>query len=464
MYKLLSLFCIFIFSIGLIACSVNTKPISKKENTNNLSSEQIAKEMKPFLPAGAKWISPKYGKNRTPFFVANLDHDQQKEGMGLFKQNHQLGMIVIKKDGHHWKKVTQQMFAGSQFQLGGAEDLTGDKSAEITLSIEDETTFEATTKVLQWNKQKLIPILEQKTTATVFDDLDQDKQTELILYQRQNMQTKAVLYGPHQQKLVVKDTKKVEGTIVMSYMSVGKVQKNRTGIVADISVGAHSGKAGIFYLENGKLQNAFDYLDNDQNYRLYNVKSQDINHDGILDFAFTDMAKNTETLSNAEQPIIYRWYNWNEDNQLKLVSQQYEDYLLGLRVTYPPEWRDKIQASLDPETHAITFGLPLAQNKLTLLVIAEISAVKKSDWPSLKQNLDAYKSLGTFDYSILSNQNDIVYISKIYTEKVAQQMNGTTTYLQAKQSGMIPTHSNLKQWVKIYREAQKDYLHLPVYP
>ncbi|WP_028775985.1 hypothetical protein [Shimazuella kribbensis] len=464
MYKLRSLLCILIFSICLVACSKPTAPKTHKENSNPISSEQLAKEMALFLPTGAKWTSPKYGNNRTPFFVADLDGDQQEEGIGLFKQNHQMGIIIIKKEAQTWKKITQETFTGNHFQLGGAGDLTGDQTAEIVLSIEGETEFEATTKVLQWNKQKMIPILEQETTATVFDDLDQDQQTELILYQKEDMHTKAVLYEPHQQKLKVKDTKKIEGTIVMSYITVGRVQKNRLGIVADISIGAHSGKAGIFYIENSKLHDAFDYLDNEQNHRLYNVKSQDINHDGILDIAYTDMAMNTGTLSNAEQPTIYRWYNWKEENKLNLVYQQYEDYLLGLRITYPPEWRDKIQASLDPQTHAITFGIPLAQNKLTLLVIAEISAVKKSDWPSLKQNLDAYKSLGTFDYSVLYNQNDVVYITKIYNEKVAQQMNGTTTYLKAKQSGMIPTHSSLKQWVKIYREAQKDYLHLPEFP
>lgn len=278
------------------------------------------------------------------------------------------------------------------------------------------------------------------------------------------MKTEMALYKHHQGKLYIKDRKKIDGTVNMSYITVGKVQRNRQGIVADIFQGAHSGKAGVFYIQNNKLYDAFDNLNSDQNNRLYNVKSKDVNRDGIIDIAFTDMVQNSQNLSNAEQPSIYRWYNWSENNQLQLVYQQYEDDLLGLRMTYPDEWRSKIQASINPDTRTISFGLPLPQNNLTMIIIAEISAVKRSDWPKLKQSLDAYKKLGTFDYSILSSQKQAIYISTIYNKKAAQQMNGEATYDHAKQSGMIPLHSDLKNWVEIYHDANEEYLHLSEQP
>ena len=72
--------------------------------------------------------------------------------------------------------------------------------------------------------------------------------------------------------------------------------------------------------------------------------------------------------------------------------------------------------------------------------------------------------LGTFEYSILANHNDTVYISTIYNKKAADQMNGSTVYDQAKKSGVIPTHSDLKQWAEIYHDPYKEYLRLPELP
>ncbi|MCH5586633.1 hypothetical protein MK805_16990 [Shimazuella sp. AN120528] len=464
MLKLRSFICILLLPMFLIACSNNL--LSQKEKTNHISSKQIAKAIAPFLPTGAKWTSPKFGKIRTPFFAADLNHDQQAEGIGLFKAQNQLGIIIIEKEGQKWKKIEQRTFAGDQFQLAGAEDLTGDTLPEIILSMQGETELEAQTKVLQWSKQHtLSPILDEKTSASVLDDLDQDHQPDLIVFQQlPDMKTEMILYKPYQHKLHIKDAKKIDGSVEMSYITVGKVQKNRQGIVADIFQGAHGGKAGIFYIQKGKLYDAFDSLNSEQNNRLYNVKSQDINHDGIIDIAFTEMVNNSQSLSNAEQPSIYSWYNWSENNQLKLVYEQYVDDILGLRISYPAQWRGKIRASINPDTRTISFGLPLPQNKLTLLIMAEISAVKKSDWPKLKQSFDAYKEIGTFDYSILSNQGNTVYIATIYNKKAAQQMNAGATYDQAEQSGMIPTHSSLKKWIEIYHDAYQEYLRLPELP
>jgi hypothetical protein len=466
MCRLRSFFYALSLTIFLVSCSSNITPLTQKEKTSHITSDQIAKVMAPYLPTGAKWTSPKFGKNRTPFLAADLDHDQQAECIGLFQLDQQLGLIIIQKEGLNWKKATQETFIGEQFQLVGAEDLTGDQFAEIVLSTQRETELDAETKVLQWSKQHtLSPILDQKTSATVLEDFDHDQQTELILFLKQtNMKSEAVLYKPLQGKMRIKDSKQFDGSVEMSYITVGKVQKNRQGIVADIFRGAHSGRAGVFYVQNGKLHDAFDVINGTQNNRLYNVKSQDINHDGIIDIAFTDIVNNSQNLSNAEQPTIYRWYNWSENNQLKLVNQQYEDDLLGLRLTYPLPWRGKIQASINPDTRAINFGLPLPQNNLTLFVIAEISAVKKSDWPKQKQYLDAYKRLGTFDYSILFNPHNTVYISTIYNKKAAQLMNAGETYDEAKQSGMIPTHADLKQWIEIYHDAYEEYLRLPEQP
>ncbi|MXQ52390.1 hypothetical protein [Shimazuella alba] len=462
MFQLRSLVSILICTLFLAACS--GKMLQTQKKTNDLSPEETAKIIAPFLPDGAMWMVPQYGKNRTPFFLVDFDHDQKEEVVGLFKQNQQLGLIVVQQEDDKWKKITQESFVGNQFQSAGAGDLTGDLKEEIVLSIEEGTEFDAQTKVLQWGKQqKLTSILHQKTTATVLEDLDQDKHPELIFFQKQpDMHTEATLYQAHQQKLQIKDTKMIDGTVEMSFLTVGKVQKNRLGIVADISVGAHGGKAGIYYIQNGRLHDVFDTLKDDQNNRLYNVKSQDINHDGIIDIAFTQMVQNSESLSNAEQPTIYRWFNWSEENQLKLVFQQYQDDILGLRLTFPPAWRGKMKASINPVSRTITFGLPL--DEFNLIPIAEITAVKKSDWPTYKQYLDSYKKLDTFDYSILTTRNDVMYLSTIYNEKVSEQMNGLATYYRAKSLGMLPTHSKMKQWVELYHDAHKEYLRLPEMP
>lgn len=117
MFKLRHSLSILSFVLLLVACSSNLLSESQQESTNSMSSDQIAKSMSPFLPAGAKWTSPLFGKNRTPFFSVDLNHDQQDEGIGLFQLNNQVGIIIIQRDGQKWKKTTQEIFNGKNFNL-----------------------------------------------------------------------------------------------------------------------------------------------------------------------------------------------------------------------------------------------------------------------------------------------------------------------------------------------------------
>jgi hypothetical protein len=417
--------------------------------------------MHPFLPKRAHWISPQYGKDRTPFLIGNLDGDQQVEGIGLFKQQQRVGLVVIKQEGEQWKQIDQQTFAEEELQLAGVGELTGDQATEVVLSVKKANETEAQTKVFQLKQKKLKVMLEQNTTAAVFDDLDQDRRTDLILFRNLDMyQSEAVLYRAEKQKLKEKQVLPLEGFLEMSMVTVGQVQKGRKGFVADMTIGAHGGKASLFYLEKGKLQDAFyGILDNRQNFRLYNVKSKDINQDGIIDIPFTERVENSENLANAEKPIVYRWYHWGQNNQLELIHQQYEDHLLGIRVHYPAAWKNsKIKTLLDPQTRTITFGLPLPQNHLTPVVIAGISAVKKSAWPSYKQAMDAYKQVGTFEYEVIGERNDVVYLATLYNKKATQLVNGADAYQKAQQSGMVPTLAQLKKWVEIYRDADLSFV------
>ncbi|MCP2239503.1 hypothetical protein [Thermoanaerobacterium thermosaccharolyticum] len=95
---------------------------------------------------------------------------------------------------------------------------------------------------------------------------------------------------------------------------IGKIAKNKTGIVMEGLNGAHGGQAYVYILNNNNLTFAIDDIDFEKLYGVYPTEIKDIDNDGILEFSGMEIDPNSSDQSMVYSDKIIRWYKWNGTN------------------------------------------------------------------------------------------------------------------------------------------------------
>ncbi|WKV08550.1 hypothetical protein Q2T46_13605 [Thermoanaerobacterium sp. CMT5567-10] len=95
---------------------------------------------------------------------------------------------------------------------------------------------------------------------------------------------------------------------------IGKIAKNKTGIVMEGLNGAHGGQAYVYILNDNNLTFAIDDIDFEKLYGVYPTEIKDIDNDGILEFSGMEIDPNSSDQSMVYSDKIIRWYKWNGTN------------------------------------------------------------------------------------------------------------------------------------------------------
>jgi len=304
------------------------------------------------LPKGAKLIHAKQGLLQKEIMMVDLNRDQRLEGIAFYQKRgktEQIHVLIVEKiDDDEWKKVTL-VEHGSELQRVDLVDLTGDGRLELNFSVTDPAkaqTVEPEEVEIPYQKEVVYDLSGEtphkrleKWASEGFAamDFDGDRKGELVLCDRNytNEEMKIELYRFEKGRFRRVDQKSEPmARTSVTYFDAGNLNRKTKGMMINFYHWSGAGFS-IYLVKKGALT-AVSTPGMFREFSTFSGKSEDVNHDGILEIPILD-----------EKTGLVDWYQLKENNRLQKVHETYENFVYGFRIHMPLKWKGKVVASSD---------------------------------------------------------------------------------------------------------------------
>jgi len=194
------------------------------------------------------------------------------------------------------------------------------------------------------------------------------------------------------------DSIDLDSTITLGFYNVvaGKVSKDQNGIIMDQLLGSFSGFTHLIVMDNNKLRDVFP-ISKAATFKDSLIYSDDVNGDGILEIGMLQIPLGWENIETSEIPYFIYYYQWDGDNKLKLVSQQYRDDQGRFVLKFAPEWNDKItldtKSNKDQDLRFILKDTGEKVAEVRFFTSAQWNNQTNKDWELITTSNDQYIAL-----------------------------------------------------------------------
>lgn len=380
---------------------------------------ELMRVVKESIPQGAQLTMPVLTEQKDVLFSVNLDQDGQNEIVAFYErkatssyEGASNGMIVMKKTGDAWKKVSEHEGKGDELERVIFQDMTGDGLPEIAVGWSNGEGMNKELTVFTPQEQKITLLWQHSYTAMGIGEITGDSLADvaIVLHDRENMTAEGKVFAYQQNQMKETDTLSLDGSVNgFSQVLIGKATPDQQGLFIDAQTGAHSAVTDLFVRKNGKLVNVLVDADGQTTaFKAYALDCKDVNSDGIIEIGFLTQPLGSEDLAMSEIPWISTWNQWKPNNEWQVVQENYTNYLLGIDFTIPQKWLNHYTVEVKSETklEQIQFSYTgLAKNKRAVLFT--LKAVKKKGEQKHNTNPNEW---------ILGENNDRVLIVKMPEE------------------------------------------------
>ncbi|NDI36066.1 hypothetical protein EPK97_15130 [Chengkuizengella sediminis] len=349
---------IYIVLIILSGCNVLESPTSLIKPPK-LGQDQAAlmNAVQAVLPAGVKLLSPVEKGDASPFSLIDLDRDHKDEAVIFYydavKNTGIKGLIFIEKNGI-WH--LDQTFSGLGIELFDLQfaDVTGDEKLEIIAGYANGV-LEKGLNIYEWQQGSIKTLFDTAYSQFAVDDLNQDGLKEItILLVNRGVSAVVTTYLYSQNEFIALDPMLLDEFGSYENVISGFVTNERRGLVLDIQVGAHAAYTEVLLLENNQLQKASEEMEN-LTWKDYPVHSEDVDLDGIIEIGKLIRPVGFENESYASTPYITGYYQWSDNDELKLKVQRFYEYQKGFYFEFPKEWNNLLTIERSDDEQEISF-------------------------------------------------------------------------------------------------------------
>lgn len=333
-------------SITLTACSFAVSPVDLlKAPSVSTDLQEMRQAVHNELPTGAKLTIPEQLESvKAAIIEADLDGDGVNEAIAFYKKEinqFEFGVLVLSKEEGKWKKIADLKELGSSVQFVDFKDLTGDGTPVMLVGWSGGEDVKKELTVYQMKDGTVQDIGRFSYTELAIGDLDGSGIADIVLIQhdRNLMSAKAELYKYEDGRIRLSDEHILDGG-ANGYIQVlfGKATESRNGVFINAQVGAHSSFTTLLVKENGELKDVFEDTKGFMMLNPYGVMHRDINQDGVIELAMLYEPPAIGPLPLVEVPWIHRWHQWDGQEGLNLVYENYYDYGAGFRFDFPADW------------------------------------------------------------------------------------------------------------------------------
>ncbi|SDW70669.1 hypothetical protein [Paenibacillus sp. CF384] len=189
------------------------------------------------------------------------------------------------------------------------------------------------------------PIAELPYDTLGVGDAEGDGHDELALIQlqRQKLTASIGIYHFAGDRVTKMASAALDGT-VNEYLQVklGKIAKDKYGVLADAAIGANSSMTTMYAWEAGKLVSIYPPKQSgDENVQINATMqlSDDGNGDGILDvIELREAPGQSEGVAYSDLLWIQQYKQWNGVDGFDVVGEQYVDTIRSYALSLPMEW------------------------------------------------------------------------------------------------------------------------------
>lgn len=354
--------------------------------------EDIKAAISAQLPDNVQLQTPVNHHGSTPIILEDLDGDGEDEAVVFYKlprqSNTVKGIVLENKNG--WKKVADIDGEGTVLVDLRFHDLNQDGKLEILAGFaytEDSTDYGLLVyDVFSSTKPKVM--LDKPYSFFLVDQFGSDNMNRLVLIKFvKGQQNTVFLYKTRHSQLVEIDRLELE-LFINGYYNIqsGRITESVKGVMLDAGIGAHSAQTFVISIKNGKMENQFDGS-NDPTFKASPVLTEDINHDGILEYGVLEEPYMEEMLPHSDMPYMTVHYQFDDHWNSNVVSKAYFDYENLYKITIPLDW-PMVQLEVSEDRKYIEIKEAGTDDVIFDVYVTENKSLPSSDWFILDETDD----------------------------------------------------------------------------
>ncbi|CAH2212657.1 hypothetical protein [Tepidibacter aestuarii] len=334
-----------------------------------------------------------------------------KSDKNIYKDEGQYGIIILKKNNNQWHEINRIEGWGDSIDLVEYKDITGDNLPDIFVGYNTKGSTNKRLYAYSYHDGYFNTIYDVGYYNAIYDteyrefgldDLNGDGKNELILLNRlEDNSTNIRVLNYFNGQFNAIDDLLIDNNSYYSTMNVGNASKYKKGIFIDFDMGTYFSYTNLYIMKNNKLIEVLKY--NDKTARRDMIRSQDINNDNIIEIGLISKVN-----WRYNSIPINIWYQWDGEDNIKLVLREYYNYDFGYKIQIPSNWRDKfivIEDYYNNIKNKVSF-YPLYSNKYYGEIIFSIETYDKDKWnPNL---------LKKQKYTVLKENEKNIVIGIIY--------------------------------------------------
>jgi hypothetical protein len=403
-------------------CGLMVSPVDLlKAPSVNSDRKELKEAVQFYLPVGAKLTVPfENGDQQSSIKEIDMDHDGNKEAAAFYKLEknsvQQLGILILKQKDGLWTKIDGIQDAGMDIDFVRFVDVKGDGTQQMFVGWSGGEKLNKEMYIYSLNNEKLNQISKLSYNNVAIGNLGEDSSPQLVVLNADADSGEAIaaVYGFQggtpmllDKKTVAKNITSIENTVI------GQAMPKKNAMFIEYKYNNSSYYTEILYLENKKIQTVFSDVTSGgmRTYKDYAAWfSQDVNGDGIIKIPIPEPSPFAKTASTNK--YLYKWYQWEGEENLNLVFQNYYDSQIGYRFDFPDEWLDKIAVDRlkdkdkDTEGFSVLYYVPGMEERIELV---NFRYYKTEDWQQESEKLED----DGISYVIIGRNNDRVITASV---------------------------------------------------
>lgn len=409
--RYIKIFLICVFTLYISSCGrLKTPEELMKPPELNRETKIIKDALTEFLPQDSSIYSIPYsnktGKEES-FMQKDIDNDGEDEVLALYKSNtsNTYGVLILKEKNDKWTNFRQIAIVSEDLTEYKVEDIDKDGKYEIIMGYTEQVSGTKHLVIFADTGKKYEKIFNSPYYSFVITsdfDTGQKGNTLIVLSyidksKKENSIT-AYTYIPDRRRFDKKNTIKYPSSVEPYNIQIGQVKKNVNAIFVDMYVNLIYGKFDILSYKKGRLESLFQDSLNSLEIQNFPIPCSDIDGDGIIEIAKTDLVSNINDRENRTPVFVKKYYKFLDKDNFELTRVMYEDpFDVNVSINFPKEFWNKF--IINKETYT---------NKITVYYQTNNSQIRKS-FPlfSIRRvnlsRLDSYK-----DYIVISQDNNRV--------------------------------------------------------
>ena len=367
--------------------------------------------------------------------ISDLDLDSSSEIISFYKSkvDDKIGMFILKKVDNIWVKKDDIKFNTYEISEFMIEDLNGNGKKELIVeSYEPENTLNPRNYSIIYFDNKEVKVIKEIPNMIIeIADINSDGRKEIFSITKNLSDLDYVLnIDEFDGSKIVNYRKKVLKDIKKPYnISIGKIFDEQMAIFIDY-IGDNKYENTDILLFNKNRKVLTDMRDiqefNKGNYQ-FNVQSQDVDNDGIIEVGYKFKAPNysVSIQDTKEGGLINGYFKIKKDYKLELVKEVYENIKLGYVMNIPKLFTGKYTINENDMNTNINFINHLGKE----YPLIQINYIKKYEW---QQDNELRNSM-----QLITENQDYVIAGKVLDYSDSLDDKERESYLQMRSSVQI---------------------------